>query len=156
MNPTFASVVESLHPSLEKLISMTPVSDGALPRDMPSQGVYLFSEGERHLYVGRSNSLRQRYRQHSIPSSQHNQAVFAFKLAREVTGKIKAGYVPGENSRVGLSQDPIFLKAFTESKVRVRKMGYRFVEEKDQTQQALLELYCAISLGCPYNDFNTH
>jgi hypothetical protein len=39
---------------------------------------------------------------------------------------------------------------------RVRKMEYRFVEETDQTGQALLEVYCAIVLDCPYNDFNTH
>ncbi|WP_154660911.1 GIY-YIG nuclease family protein [Microvirga lotononidis] len=36
---------------------------------MPSRGVYLFSEGEGHLYVGRSNNLRRRYGLHCRPRS---------------------------------------------------------------------------------------
>ncbi len=35
-------------------------------------------------------------------------------------------------------------------------MDFRFVEVVDQTRQSLLELYTAIALDCPYNDFNTH
>jgi len=35
-------------------------------------------------------------------------------------------------------------------------MEFRWVEEADQTKQALLELYCAISLNTEYNDFDTH
>jgi len=29
-------------------------------------------------------------------------------------------------------------------------------EEVDQTRQALLEIYCAVALATPYNDFATH
>jgi hypothetical protein len=29
-------------------------------------------------------------------------------------------------------------------------------EETDQNRQALLEIYCAVVLGTPYNDFGTH
>jgi len=29
-------------------------------------------------------------------------------------------------------------------------------EEVDQTRQALLEIYCAVVLATPYNDFATH
>ncbi len=35
-------------------------------------------------------------------------------------------------------------------------MEYRYVEEPDQNRQALLEIYCAIVLDTPYNDFGTH
>jgi hypothetical protein len=52
--------------------------------------------------------------------------------------------------------DPIFERAFRGAKERVRGMQYRFVEETDQNRQALLEIYCAIVLGTPYNDFGTH
>lgn len=156
MNPDFARFVETLHPSFERLIAMEPVRGGTLPRDMPLQGVYLFSEANRYLYVGRSNKLSQRYKQHTNPGSQHNQAVFAFKIAREITGKIKAAYVKGPENRRGLISDPDFSLAFAEGKARVRRMDYRFVEEQDQTRQALLELYCAVALKCPYNDFNTY
>jgi hypothetical protein len=35
-------------------------------------------------------------------------------------------------------------------------MEYRYVEEIDQNRQALLEMYCAIVLETPFNDFSTH
>lgn len=153
MDPRFAAIVESLQPALDRLKSMQAFA-GPLPIGV--RGVYLFSEGGRHLYVGRSNNIRQRLRQHRQPSSQHNQAVFAFKLAREETGKLVAAYRMGPNSRAGLIGDPALSEAFSRAKARVRSMEFRYVEEEDQTRQALLELYCAIALSCPYNDFNTH
>jgi hypothetical protein len=155
MDVRFARIVERLHPSLERLVSMAPAGKGKLPKELPQQGVYLFSEGDRHLYVGRSKNLRRRYAHHCNPGSQQNQAVLAFRLAREMTGKIKPAYLAGEDSRVGLSTEPLFVAAFVEAKARIRRMDYRCVEETDPTRQALLELYIAIVLECPYNDFNT-
>jgi GIY-YIG catalytic domain len=92
MDPAFVSYAEALHPSFERLLAMAPVTIATLPRDAPSECIYLFSERDRHLYVGRTRHLRRRMRQHSIPSSQHNQAVFAFRLAREATGRLEAAY----------------------------------------------------------------
>ena len=149
-------MVETLHLSFERLVGMPPIGHGRFPRPMPMRGVYLFSEGDRHLYVGRSDNLRRRYGHHSNPGSQHNQAVFAFKLAREATGQVAAAYAPGANSRVGLAADEAFREVFRQAKSRIRRMDYRFVVEEDPTRQALLELYCAIALGCPYNDFANH
>lgn len=156
MHARFASVIESLHGSYERLVAMPAVTFDTLPRAIPAQGVYLFSEQGRALYAGRSNRLRKRIGEHCRPSSQHNQAVFAFRLARETTGKLVAAYTPGADSRANLPSDASFQAAFLLAKTRVRAMDFRFVEETDQTRQALLELYCAIVLGCPYNDFNTH
>lgn len=156
MDTRFAALINNLHPLFERLLATPPVTEGGLPPDMPQGGVYLFSEGPRHLYAGRSNRMRKRYGEHSRPGSQHNQAVFAFRLAREGTGLSIPAYRPGEGSRTGLIGQAGFSEAFTLAKVRVRRMDYRWVEERDQTRQALLELYCAIALGCPYNDFNTH
>jgi len=51
---------------------------------------------------------------------------------------------------------PEFRDAFAEAKARIRRMEYRFVEERDQNCQALLEIYCSVVLGTPYNDFKTH
>jgi hypothetical protein len=83
-------------------------------------------------------------------------AAFAFRLAREATGFIKPSYKSGSESRDGLMRNPVFLKAFMQAKDRIRKMDLRFVEEGDQKKQVLLEIYCAIALKAPYNDFNTH
>jgi len=51
---------------------------------------------------------------------------------------------------------PAFRGAFHAAKARIRAMDYRFVGESDQTCQALLEIYCAVALATPYNDFGTH
>lgn len=137
-------------------MGMPALKHRGLPRAMPAQGVYLFSEGQKHLYVGRSNRIRQRYGEHHRPSSTHNSAPFAFKLAREMTGQMMASYASDQGSRAALLKEPQFFKAFEQAKSRVRAMDFRFVEETDQTKQTLLELYCAIVLDCPYNDFDTH
>jgi hypothetical protein len=57
MDKKFAAFVETLAPKLTLLLAMPTLKYGALPLDMPLCGVYLFSEGTRHLYVGRSNNL---------------------------------------------------------------------------------------------------
>jgi len=136
---------------------MRPVTIGALPKSVPLQCIYLFSEAGRHLYVGRTRrqSLRQRLRQHSSDSAQHNQAVFAFKIARETTGHTQAGYT-AKDSRKALAADPEFARAFAEAKRRIRQMELRFVEETDPLRQTLLEIYVAFVLKTPYNDFDTH
>ena len=90
-----------------------------MPKDASSKGVYLFSEDGQHLYVGRTNHLRNRMRQHSIPGAQHNQAVFAFRLARQQTGHMFAAY-SSEGGRVALSKDPAFAAAFLAAKARIR------------------------------------
>lgn len=157
MNDEFRKYVEALHSGFECLVTMRPVTIANLPKDAPLQCIYLFSEAGRHLYVGRTRrqSLRQRVRQHSIDSAQHNQAVFAFKIAREVTGHMRPGYT-AKDSREALCADPEFANAFLEAKRRIRKMELRYVEESDPLRQTLLEIYVAVVLKTPYNDFDTH
>jgi hypothetical protein len=100
MHESFREYVEALHPSFERLLQVKPVKIKDLPRDIPAQCIYLFSEGTKHLYVGRTKNLRQRLRQHSIPGSHHNQAVFAFRLARESTGSLVAAYTATQTFEV--------------------------------------------------------
>ena len=156
MHPSFSIFVETLHDKYERLVSCPTCCDGQLPKKMPQNGVYLFSENGKPLYVGRSNRLRGRYTKHCGKSSPHNAAAFAFKLARETTGKMTASYVAGKDDRKTLMQAPAFKQAFEDAKARIRKMDYRFVEETDQIKQALLEIYCTVVLKTPYNDFDTH
>lgn len=152
----FAALVEQLDEKLHALLGMTPLAYGGLPPDMPLSGVYLFTERGRHLYVGRSNGLRARHGRHCRPRATHRMASFAFQLAREATGKSQRSYRPGEGSRTGLMLSPEFVAAFDAAKARIRGMEYRYVEELDQTRQALLEIYSAVVLATPYNDFGTH
>jgi len=155
VDAAFKQFVETLHPSFERLMLMTPLNMTALPSKLPEKCIYLLSEEENHLYVGRTRRLRQRLRQHSIAGAQHNQAVFAFKLAREVTGRLAAAY-SAAGSRIALCAEPVFAEAFQQAKARVRNMDLRFVEETDPTRQALLEIYVSVVLRTKYNDFDTH
>jgi hypothetical protein len=155
MNPEFIRLVAALEPKYKALMDMAPVKYGALPRPIPIRGIYLFSEGTKHLYVGRTNNLRQRLRGHCAPSGSHFTATFAFRIARETTGKLKASY-SRSGSRADLVKDLTFAAAFDKAKQRVALMDLRFIEETDPTRQALLEIYTATVLKTPYNDFDTH
>jgi hypothetical protein len=155
MNESFAKHVRALQPSFERLTNMPPVRIADLRAPLPEKCVYLFSEREKPLYVGRSNHFRQRMRQHSIEAAQQNQAVFAFRLARGETGKTDVGYSQA-GSRSALLLDPQFAEAFRTAKARIRNMELRYVEETNPLQQALLEIYVAVVLGTPHNDFETH
>jgi len=121
VDPKFAALVEHLAPNLERLREIAPHQNGALPPDMPKCGVYLFSEGDKHLYVGRSNNMRGRYGRHCLPGATYKQAAFAFILAREQTGNLKAAYRP-EGGRAWLMEQPDFGEAFIAAKERIRNM----------------------------------
>jgi hypothetical protein len=153
----FAAMIEKLPPSLERLMAMQPVTIATLPPvgAMPKSGIYWLSEGDASIYVGRSRRIRERLQKHVRPSSGHNQASFAFLLAREMTGKLEATY-RAEGSRANLLTDAPFEAAFTLAKDRIRRMDLRFVEETHPVCQCLLEVYVATAVKARYNDFDSH
>lgn len=140
---------------LRSLLDAAPTRFHELSKGLPRKGLYLLSEGPTHLYVGRSNRLRQRLRSHCQPSGDRYTATFAFRMARMETGRTKATYAP-RGSRAELERDPEFQVAFRIAKTRVSRMTIRVVEENDPIQQALLEIYAATYLRTPYNDFDNH
>jgi hypothetical protein len=157
LDPKFAAFVERLHPAFVTLTERPPVMGGVTPAyGAAERGIYLFTEGNVPLYVGRSNRLLARYKNHWMPNKTEREAAFAFKLAREATGFKKATYKKGPGSRKDLALDSAFATAFATAKARIRAMEYRWVEETDPTCQCLLEIYAAVTLGTPYNDFDTH
>ncbi len=155
MDEIFRKYIESLEPSFQRLTQMAPATVATLPMDTPTSGIYLFSEAGRHLYVGRSNTIRKRLQIHCRPSSGHNSATFAFRLARQITGQTLATYTE-QGSRSELQDDPVFGPVFIEQKKRVRNMNVRYVSEPDSMKQALLEMYVSVSLVTPHNDFDNH
>ena len=54
MNQKFRDLVASLEPKYRALLEMEPVRFGSLPKEIPERGIYVFSEGGQHLYVGRT------------------------------------------------------------------------------------------------------
>lgn len=124
-----------------------------LPKDMPLAGIYFLSEHGKALYVGRTNKLRNRLQYHT--RNNHNQATFAFLLAREKTGKKKASYQKA-GSRDDLLTQPDFRYAFDLARQRIKEMDVQFVEEADPIRQALLEICTAMTACARYNDFDNH
>jgi hypothetical protein len=147
MDEKFADHVEALVPAYEALMA-----SGELPGEKVC-GVYLFIEDGKPLYVGRSRDIRRRYGWHC--SGDHNQATFAFLLARQQTGYLTASYARGEGSRRWLLEHVPFAAAFSEAKQRIKRMSLHWVKEEDATRQALIEIYCSIALETPYNSFKT-
>jgi hypothetical protein len=155
MNDAFACLVETLEPKFQSLMAMNAVRFAALPSQMPERGIYLFSEGTNHLYVGRTNGIRNRLAGHCRPSSTHFSATFAFRIARKETGLLRATYTT-RGYRAELVNDPIFGPAFIAAKARLASMDLRFVNEDDPVRQALLEIYVSVMLKTPFNDFDNH
>ena len=151
MHELFRNEIESLHPTFERLLAMQPVQRKALPKGMPCQGIYLFSDGIEHLYVGRSDRMRQRLMEHGRASSTHFSASFAFLIARR-----QAGDWAKSMSREQLVHDQRFLLQFDAAKENVRGFDIRYVEESEPTRQALLEIYAAVVLKTPFNTFENH
>ncbi len=155
MDAKFRKHLAIAHQKLRTLLASTSVRADELPIEMPASGVYLFTERGKHLYIGRSNRLRKRIPLHYRRASKQSSAAFAFRLARKATRREVASYQT-EGSRNQLAADPTFARAFLRAKERIRLMDVRFVEEKDQLRQTLLEIYAAAVLSTPHNDFDTH
>lgn len=157
MNPVFASLVESLEPRYQELKECKPFTFNELASrlDLPKQGVYLFSEDDTSLYVGRSDLIRKRLQSHCRPSSAENQAAFAFLLARRESGFNQPTY-RGEGSRKHLMQQASFRGMFELQKARIRAMDIRVVAESDPNRQALLEMYVAVVEKTHFNTFGNH
>jgi predicted GIY-YIG superfamily endonuclease len=154
MDPKFAAFANSLNISFQALIATAPVQYASLPTTLPTRAVYLFSENGQHLYVGRTNRLRRRLRDHCSANATHFTATFAFRIARKVTG-MRATY-SSKDSRATLANHAIFGPAFVAAKQRMPAMDIRYVEIQDPIKQALLEIYVAVVLDTPYNDFDNH
>lgn len=122
---------------------------------MPKRGIYLFSENDQPLYVGRSNNIRKRIGLHRRRSSTYLSAAFAFLIARQDTGMSKITYTK-EGSRRQLMSNPEFSNALLKAKERINQMDLRFIEVNDPIHQALFEIYVHIALQTPFNNFDNH
>lgn len=54
MHQRFAALVDQLDTKCQQLLAMPPVAADNVPSITPHGGIYLFSEGDEHLYTGRT------------------------------------------------------------------------------------------------------
>jgi hypothetical protein len=120
------------------------------------QGIYVFYENDIPMYVGRSGRegrFKTRILEHSRPSSGHNKATFAFMIAKEEADTLA---MDTQKSRDDLQDEPEFVKLYTKAKERVSKMRLMVKENNDPIAQTLFEVYAALELNTPYNEWGTH
>ena len=152
MNNEFKELVDQLPSLLEQLLN-SPLKPWGNLGSLPQKGIYVFFERGHPVYVGRTNRMRERIKEHGRRSS-INSVTFAFKLAKEAA---KRKEIDLSKQRVELAEDPNFAKLFSEAKERVSRMSVRVIEIDDPIIQTLFEVYASIALKTTkYNDFDTH
>ena len=146
----FARLLADLETKYRELFSTPGIAARAVPSGSPRGDVYLFSEGDDHLCVGRTKRrIHIRVRDHF--SANQDAASFPWLIARERTG-MKATY-RRDGSREKLLAIPQFKEAYEDAKARIRGMDVRYVREPDPLRQTLLEIYVAVAADTRYNDF---
>jgi hypothetical protein len=117
-------------------------------------GIYLFSEGPTPRYVGNTQNLRQRLRQHTATSSRENQAALAWRLALQ---DARSKGLDPSGTRKEIESDPEFAEIFRGTRERVARMDVRFIEIEDPVTRTVFEIYAAQALGTEeHNSFETH
>ena len=151
MIPTFETVLSKMDGLFQEFVCAARgnLLQAVIPTD---PGLYLLSEGQTDLYVGRSSAgLRKRLKGHQAGT--HFSSSFAFLLARHETG-MKPTYKK-EGSRASLMEHSIFRPAFDRAIERIKEMDIRTIKVSDDHDQYLLELYTALRLKTPHNHFRT-
>jgi hypothetical protein len=164
----WAKVEAKFSDYLETLLVSEAFGRGPGRKPPPREhGVYLFSEAGDHLYVGRCglteraakseegtghSNFRTRLAGHTRPSSAHNQASFAWRLAvKAVDGRFEG--LP--TTRAELERDHRFREEFARQKERVSAMEFRVVTITDNFESYAFEPYAALMLGTPHNSWAT-
>ena len=152
MDPAFQKIIEQMEPLLKELQNGSAQTiEGGL-RGLPRKGIYAFYEKGKAIYIGRSNRIRDRIREHGAESSRHESATFAFKLMLEEVGE-QGGHA-SQLSRQDLQKK--YEDNYKGQRQRIREMEVRTVAIEDQKVQAVFEIYAILALGTTkYNSFHT-
>lgn len=145
--------IEQMPRLLNELTSqpLRPPNDRGI---LPQKGIYVFYEGGKPIYTGRTRNMKRRLKDHCRPSSGHNTATFAFIIAKRKA--IQAG-IDINVTRKQLEINPTFAELYLKAKERVSKMPVRVIQIDDPIMQTLFEVYAVLALETKeYNDFKTH
>jgi len=172
-------------PDLIRRLLAAEAFGAAQPPTSDERGIYLFSEGNRHLYVGRtsitarsrqgktlsSTSFSSRWKQHCGEKSAANQASFAMKLAHQVAERFEVPD-PVEMKRMGViartsdwwklreeDPPPDFFLVFQAAKEFIgKKLEFRYVALEDDVRGVrshVSEVYADVVLQTEFGDFST-
>ena len=152
MNERFKKLTDRMPLRLQSLLEQPPIAiDDIGITQVPPKGVYVFFEVNKAIYVGRSNRLKERLKEHSQRSAVHNSATLAIRMAkRNISTQQK------KKTTKQLMEDSNFVKKFEVAKNRIARTEIRFIDIKDQAEQAMFEMYAILALKTEFNDFGTH
>ena len=152
MNENFKKAADKMPLLPQSLSEQSPICIGDIGiTDVPQKGVYVFFENNKPIYVGRSNRMKARLKEHSQRSSDHYSATLAVRIAKK---DISTPY-KGKTTKQ-LMEDSIFHNKFEAAKSKIAKTRIRFIEIEDQAEQAMFEMYAILALNTEFNDFGTH
>ena len=133
------------------------------PCKLPEQGIYVFYENDKPIYVGRTNRMPKRILEHGSPTPTRA-ATFAYLVAkrelecRGITPEPKPGKPASRITNADVEKHPGVISA---ARKRISKMQFRVVEINDPIEQTIFEVYATLNLGTTrqqggYNDFDNH
>ena len=138
-----------MEPLLEELQRSDLLTRDDLDR-VPERGIYVFYEGDKPIYTGRSRRMRQRIREHGAKSSRHESATFALKLLREAICDSNSH----KFTRSELQEK--YPDLYEAQREKVRNMRFRVVKVEDFALQYVFETYVILTLCTTrYNSFKT-
>ena len=155
MNERFKELTDGMPSRLQSLLEQPLIAiDDIGITQVPQKGVYIFFEGEgnKPIYVGRSNRLKERLREHS-QSRQHYSATLAIKIAKRNMPTLQNEERKPTVKQLMDNED--FKKEFEYARDRIARMKIRCVKIEDQIEQAMFEIYAHLELGTEFNDFKT-
>ncbi len=155
MNERFKKLTDRMPLRLQSLLEQLLIAiDDIGITQMPQKGVYVFFEDDEPIYVGRSNRLKKRLKEHSQRSSDHYSATLAFRIAKQNTSTLQRKEKKQTNEQLMKNRD--FFEEFEAAKDRIARTKIRFIEIEGQIEQAIFEIYASLALGTKFNDFGTH
>ena len=152
MNERFKKLTDRMPLRLLSLLEQPLIAiDDIGITQVPQKGVYVFFEGNNPIYVGRSNRLKNRLKEHSQRSSDRYSATLAFRIAKQNTSTLQK-----KQTNEQLMKNRDFVEEFEAAKDRIARTKIRFIGIEDQIEQAMFEIYVHLALGTELNDFSTH
>lgn len=139
----------------EELYDEFMQSDFADRNSLPKcRGIYVFYENEISIYVGRTNSIKNRIQWHTRPSSGSESASFAFNLAKRDYGS--KGEI--KQTRKALMQIEEFKEIVNNHKLNLANVKFKYIAIENDILQTMLEPYLALKLNTyPLNNtFENH
>ncbi len=139
-----------LKPLLKELEASTPYCEETLDSLHIHSGAYVFYEGNDPMYVGIVGP--------------HSKQDILTRIRQHRTGTTKTAPLPSRMTIADLGLGPMTLKKlgqdhnaeFKEKQRIVRNMKVRAIEIRCCVTLAAFEIYAAVTLETPYNDFCIH